>query len=101
LVDILKELFGASVLISFWLFGAGDENGKVLGVFSSKDGIDNGFFELFGEFLDSWCTVESTSVPETSGPGVDTGNTIGGGSLSFLMSSKMSSDSSMSCLRLN
>ena len=65
-------------MLSRWLSVAGDEDGKVLGHLALVlDGVYHCFLKLQSPLLKRLVTIESSSMPESSGPRVNTSNTVG------------------------
>lgn len=70
--------------------------GKVLSHVSGLDSVDDDSLQSVTEINQLLVSVNFSSLDETSGPGEDGSNGVGGGELSLLVSSEMSGDSSVS-----
>ena len=100
--NIFQKFLSAPPQFSFRSLCPVDQNGKILGhQLLGLNGVNNCLLKCKGELLESGVSIKSTSVPEASGPSVDTGDAVGGSGLAFLMAPIVSGDGSMSGLGLD
>jgi len=91
----LDEFFSVQVFISGDIVGVVDQDGKILSHGATFDSFDDDSFQGVTEVFEFSIAVQLGSVEETSSPGEDGGNGVGGGFLSLLVSSVMTSDGTM------
>jgi len=88
----LDEFFSVQVFISGDIVGVVDQDGKILSHSATFDSFDDDSFQGVTEVFEFSIAVQLGSVEETSSPGEDGGNGVGGGFLSLLVSSVVTSD---------
>jgi hypothetical protein len=101
LVDGLDEVMGVQVGVSLYAVGVVHADGQIFGHLSLLHCLDGGSLESVAELLQFSVLVELGSVEETSGPGVDAGNGVGGCLSSLLVLSVVTSHSAVGSLSLN
>jgi hypothetical protein len=92
----LDEIFSVQVSISGDVVASDDQDGKILSHGTTFDGVDNDGFQRVTEVFKFLVVIQLSSVEETSSPSKDGGNRVGGGFLTLLVSSEMTSDGTVS-----
>ena len=97
----LHEVLGVEEHTLLDVLESVDTSGQVFGQHAVVDGVHASGFEGIAEIEEILVSVELGPVSQTSGPGVDAGNGVGGGLLSFLMLTVMTGNGAVGSLRFN
>jgi hypothetical protein len=100
-IDGIHESFSVLVVLTFFdVPCACGKDGQIFSHVASLNGLDNGFLEGSAESSELAVVVDLGSVVKSSSPGEDRGNWVGGGALSILPLSVVTSNCTMGSLRL-
>ena len=97
----LHEVLGVEEHTLLDVLESVDAPGQVFGQHAVVDGVHASGFEGIAEIEEILVSVELGPVSQTSGPGVDAGNGVGGGLLSFLMLTVVTGNGAVGSLRFN
>jgi hypothetical protein len=95
------EIAGISVAALGHVVSIVNADSQILSHISLLDGLNSCSFQGFAEVVELLVIVELGSVHQSSSPGEDRGDRVGGSLLSFLMLSIMPSDCSVSSFSLD
>lgn len=100
-IDLVHEDFSAEIVSALLNLVAVNADCEILGHVAGLDSVNNGGLESLGELAQELVVVQLCSVAETSGPGEDGGDWVGGSGLSLLPLSVVACHGTVSSLRLN
>lgn len=97
-LNSIKVLVGGGIVLALRLASG---KGKILGHDTvNVDGVNASLLKALGEGNDIGGVVELTTLDETTGPGEDGSNGVGGGLVTLLVLTVVASDGAVGSLRL-